>query len=87
MPSYKLTALALMRLFYNAGVEVLNGFQLYKVTDAEYAAADTWLASTGLKRQAEEVAAGLEGAAEPIIDEATTASSARWSSDGRPTRV
>jgi isocitrate lyase len=69
MPSYKLTALALMRLFYNAGVEVLNGFQLYKVTDAEYSAADTWLASTGLKQQAEEVAADLKGAAEPIIDE------------------
>jgi isocitrate lyase len=69
MPSYKLTALALLRLFYNAGVEVLNGFQLYKVTDAEYSAADTWLASTGLKQQAEEVAADLKGAAEPIIDE------------------
>ncbi|HUY60211.1 MAG TPA: isocitrate lyase ICL2 [Solirubrobacteraceae bacterium] len=69
MPSYKLTALALLRLFYNAGVEVLNGFQLYKVTDAEYSAADTWLASTGLKQQAEEVAADLKGAAEPAIDE------------------
>jgi isocitrate lyase len=69
VPSYKLTALALLRLFYNAGVEVLNGFQLYKVTDAEYSAADTWLASTGLKQQAEEVAADLKGAAEPIIDE------------------
>jgi isocitrate lyase len=85
MPSYKLTALALMRLFYNAGVEVLNGFQLYKVTDAEYSAADAWLASTGLRQQAEEVAAGLKGAAEPIIDEVydrvVSAMVERWEAD------
>src|SRR3984885_8524266 len=85
MPSYKLTTLALMRLFYNAGVAVLNGFQLYKVTDAEYSAADTWLASTGLKQQAEEVAAGLKGADEPIIDEAydrvVSAMVERWEAD------
>jgi isocitrate lyase len=85
MPTYKLTTLALLRLFYNAGIEVLNGFQLYKVTDAEYAAADAWLACTGLKLQAEEAAAGVKGAAEPVIDEVydrvVTAMVERWEAD------
>jgi isocitrate lyase len=85
VPSYKLTTLALMRLFFKAGIEVLNGFKLYEVTDAEYAAADAWLAKTGLKRQVEEVAAGLADASEPLIEEAfDTALSAmveRWEAD------
>jgi isocitrate lyase len=85
MPTYKLTTLALLRLFYNAGLDVLNGFQLYNVTDAEYAAADAWLARTGLKQQAEEAAAGVKGAAEPVIDEVydrvVTAMVERWEAD------
>jgi isocitrate lyase len=85
MPTYKLTTLALLRLFYNAGIEVLNGFQLYKVTDAEYAAADAWLARTGLRQQAEQAAAGVKGATEPVIDEVydgvVNAMVARWEAD------
>ena len=85
VPSYKLTTLAMMRVFFDAGVETLSGFKLYDITDAEYAAADAWLARTGLKRQAEEVAASLEGAAEPLIEEAyDTAIGAmveRWEAD------
>ena len=49
---------------------MLNGFKLYDITDAEYAAADAWLATTGLKQQAEAAAASVKGAAEPRIDEA-----------------
>ena len=69
IPSYKLVTLALMRAFYNAGVTVLNGFELYTITDAEYGSADAWLERTGLAQQVAEVAKGLEGADEPVIDE------------------
>jgi isocitrate lyase len=85
MPSYKLTTLALMRIFFNAGIDVLNGFQLYRVTDAEYAAADAWLGRTGIKQLAEESAVSLGGAPEPVVDEAydkvVDAMVERWEAD------
>src|SRR5688572_30806489 len=40
LPSYKSCFLALMRRFYDAGVEELNGHLLYALSDQEYAAAD-----------------------------------------------
>ena len=70
VPSYKLTTLAVMRVFHGAGHEMLNGFKLYNVSDAEYAAADAWLTKTGLRQQAEEAAASVSGAEEPRIEEA-----------------
>ena len=48
LPSYKSCFLALMRRFYDAGVEELNGHLLYALSDEEYAAADAWLEGTGL---------------------------------------
>ncbi len=85
MPSYKLTTLALMRLFFNAGHEIFNGFRLYQVTDAEYAAADVWLEKTGLRSQAQETAAAVSGAEEPRVEEAydklATAMVERWELD------
>ncbi len=48
LPSYKSCFLALMRRFYDAGVEELNGHLLYALSDQEYAAADAWLECTGL---------------------------------------
>ncbi|MDO5699582.1 MAG: isocitrate lyase ICL2 [Dermatophilus congolensis] len=70
IPSYKLVTLGLMRAFHKAGVEVLNGFQLYKITDAEYAAADAWLERSGLAAKVSEAAKELSGADEPLIDAA-----------------
>ena len=70
IPSYKLVTLALMRAFHAAGVEVLNGFKLYNITDAEYANADAWLARTGLAAQVADAAKELSGADEPLIDAA-----------------
>jgi isocitrate lyase len=85
MPSYKLTTLAVMRVFHGAGHMMLNGFELYDITDAEYAAADAWLAGTGLRKQAEDAAAVVNGAEEPRIEEAydkvISAMVERWESD------
>jgi isocitrate lyase len=70
VPSYKLTTLALMRIFCKAGHPMFNGFTLYRITDAEYAAADAWLMKTGLRQQAEEAAAAVSVAEEPRVEEA-----------------
>ncbi|MGC9220044.1 MAG: isocitrate lyase/phosphoenolpyruvate mutase family protein [Solirubrobacteraceae bacterium] len=70
MPSYKLTILALMRIFYEAGHTMFTGFKLYDITDAEYGAADAWLTKTGLRESTQEAADAVIGQPEPRIDEA-----------------
>lgn len=54
IPSYKAVYLALMKRFFDLGAEELNGFLLYALSEAEYAAADAWLERTGLASLAEE---------------------------------
>lgn len=43
IPSYKVAYLAILKRFYEKGVEEINGHLLYKVSDSEYAAAFKWL--------------------------------------------
>ena len=47
VPSYKSCFLALVRRFYELGVEELNGHLLYALADGEYAAASAWLDRQG----------------------------------------
>ena len=70
VPSYKLATLGLMRVFHGAGHAIFNGFELYNITDQEYAAADAWLTATGLRQSAENAAAEVIGRPEPRIEEA-----------------
>lgn len=70
IPSYKLTTLALMRTFYDAGAQIFNGFTLYKVTDKEYEAADAWLERTGIAALARSAAKDTAGADEPVVEQA-----------------
>ena len=48
IPPYKACFLAMMREFYDRGVEELNGWMLYSLADGEYAAARAWLDRQGL---------------------------------------
>lgn len=48
VPPYRNTFLAAMRKLNQAGVEDLNGFKLYAVSDADYAEAEAWLTKAGL---------------------------------------
>ncbi|MFQ5628591.1 MAG: isocitrate lyase ICL2 [bacterium] len=48
IPSYKICYLALLKRFYDNGIEDVNGHLLYKITDTEYAAAYQWFEKTGL---------------------------------------
>ncbi|PID96369.1 MAG: isocitrate lyase [Actinomycetales bacterium] len=84
-PSYKVCALALMRAFYAAGATPLVGYQLYDLSDEEYAAADNWLAKTGLadsvKSAMSGIDAGDEVAVEAAYDRALGDMVAKWESD------
>ncbi|MCK6620965.1 MAG: isocitrate lyase family protein [Calditrichaceae bacterium] len=48
VPGYKICYLAMMKRFYEKGIREINGHLLYKVTDAEYEAANAWLKESGL---------------------------------------
>ncbi len=48
IPSYKSCFLAMMRRFYDSGVEEINGHLLYALSDGEYAAANAWLERQGI---------------------------------------
>ncbi len=60
LPSYKVCYLALMKRFYELGIDELNGHLLYAISDEEYRAADAWLDHTGLAGLAAEDAAALK---------------------------
>ena len=85
VPPYKLVILALMRVFHGSGHEAFNGFELYRITEQEYAPADEWLSNTGLRQAAEAAAASVAGDPEPRVDEAydriLSAVVERWEAD------
>jgi isocitrate lyase len=48
VPSWKVSALAVLRRFYELGVEEINGHLLYRVSDAAYAGVGAWLERKGI---------------------------------------
>lgn len=62
LPPYKVAYLALLKMFFDHGVEELNGHLLYGIADEEYRSADAWLERTGVtglvKEGAEAIAKG-----------------------------
>jgi isocitrate lyase len=69
VPSYKISYLALIRRFHQAGVEELNGHLLYAIADDEYRAADVWLDRSGLGVAIAEAAAGILAGGDASIDD------------------
>ena len=74
-----------MRVFHAGGHEILNGFQLYSVTDAEYRPPTPGSRAPGCAQTAEEAAAGVIGPPEPRVEEAydrvVSAMVERWEAD------
>ncbi len=50
VPTFRVGFLAILRALNSLGIEELTGYQLYKITDGEFAAADAWLAHVGLAK-------------------------------------
>ncbi len=72
LPTFKAAFLAILRQFKQAGIEELSGHELYALCEAEYAAADAWLARTGLDRAIAAAAAehrkGLTSSVDAALD-------------------
>ena len=62
VPSYKLSYLAVLKAFYDAGAEEINGHLLYELCEEAWAAAHAWLQRIGLVDKIKErVASYLAG--------------------------
>ena len=48
VPTFKVAFLAILKALHSRGLEELTGFQLYATSEEEYAAADAWIAKSGL---------------------------------------
>jgi len=68
VPSYKAVFLALQRKFYEAGVDEVRGHMMFAVSDAEYAAADAWLETSGLLPLIEEKAKEYKKSSDGLVD-------------------
>jgi isocitrate lyase len=85
VPPYKSVYLATLRQLHGAGMAALSGYQLYRLSDAEYAEADAWLATTGLgarigetaQRYADHQLPSADAAFEEMLGQVAT----RWQSD------
>ena len=69
IPSYKSCFLAMMRRFYDQGVEEINGHLLYALGDAEYAAANAWLERQGIADLVTEAINKWRDSAELSVDD------------------
>ena len=68
VPSYKAVFLTLLRRLHEAGIEEVNGHLMFAMSEAEYAAANTWLERSGLTPQIAESAASYRKNHDGLVD-------------------
>jgi isocitrate lyase len=85
LPSYKAGFIAILRKFFEAGVEGIRGHFLFGLSEAEYAAAGDWLDRAGLSTMITDCAASfLEtggGSVDTVLDEIVTSYLERWQAE------
>ncbi len=75
VPSYKDAYLAVLRRLTEAGVEGVNGYVLYKVSEDRYKRAIDWLDQTGVNQVIEKMAVVYHSSPDPNPEEALARSS------------
>jgi isocitrate lyase len=70
VPSYKACYLALLRHFYELGLQEINGHLLYALSAGEHAAASAWLARQGILDEVVEAVSSLRAGPplDPVFD-------------------
>src|SRR5258706_1981567 len=86
LPAYKTCYLALLKRFFELGVEELNGHLLYAVSDDEYGAAPAWLERTRPSAVAKEGAAAFRkggdgSSADSVLDKAVSRLVEAWEAE------
>ncbi len=84
LPSYKVCFLALLKRFFDQGVEEIRGHLLYAVSPEEYAVADRWLEQVGVTerthRNAAEYLEGGHSSRDALLDDAVSLLLDTWES-------
>ena len=84
LPAYKICSLSLLRSFYEAGLEELDGHLLYALSDDQYVEGRLWLERSGVMTLVEEavgsVHAGEAGAAE-VLDKVSSRMVSSWEAE------
>ncbi len=81
LPPYKICSLAVIRNLHEAGIDELNGHQLYKVSDRQYKTADQWLERSGVAALTTQVAEEFRNgalSAEAALDRVSTTAVKAW---------
>ncbi len=65
IPGYKISYLALLKMFFDAGIEEINGHVLYNLPDDEYARAFAWFKKAGLLKAFEATISAIKKGADP----------------------
>lgn len=82
IPPYKACFLAMLKRFYDAGVDEVRGHLLYALSPEEYAEAEGWLERTTLLGRIDHAATeylhGSHETIEPLLDEVETELVAAW---------
>jgi isocitrate lyase len=82
VPSYKVAFLAVLRALHDAGAQEINGHLLYAIPAEEEAAADAWLAQTGLRGTLNDIVrSDGQGSAEATVDRAADAFLEVWEAE------
>jgi isocitrate/methylisocitrate lyase len=73
IPSYRSCTLAILKMFFEAGIEEINGHLLYNLSDREYALANKWFEQAGIAGKiTSEIKAFVEGK-QPLVDRSLNA--------------
>ena len=87
MPSWKVTYLAILKRFYEMGVEELNGHLLYEISDTAYTKAQGWLDRIGvfgfMRDLLDAHAADRTLPVETILDQAVNRFADLWEAEAR----
>ncbi|PIE22113.1 MAG: isocitrate lyase [Planctomycetota bacterium] len=70
IPSYALCTLAIQRRFAAAGIEEVNGYQLYGLAAEDFAPAEAWFEETGIAAEFDAKIKAYKSGEEPLLDRA-----------------
>lgn len=68
IPSYRSCTLAILKKFYDSGIEEINGHLLYDLSDLEYEKANAWFDRAGLSDQIKSHIKAYSDGKEPLLD-------------------
>ena len=85
VPSWKVTFLAIHRKFNEMGIDEINGHELYRISDSEYAKAGAWLEHIGVFGYMQDLmdahAADLMMPVETMLDQAVNRFADLWEAE------